>query len=287
MQQLYYVRKLLTHETIKLCVQADICPLFSDIRGGSFMTGEKWTREESILALALYCKIPFGKIHKNNELIIAAARLLDRTPSAVSMKLCNFGRFDEELKVRGVKGLKNGSHLDEEIWNEFHQDMDNLFVEAQKISGASQLILPEDQVEVPIGYEYETISKTRCGQDFFRSAVLSAYDNVCCITGLNVPTLLQASHIKSWQDSNPYTERTNPKNGLCLNALHHKAFDAGLITIDTDYKICISSHAKEHYTNEAFDLYFRKYDGHKIILPSRFLPAKEFIIYHNDQLRFF
>ncbi len=248
------------------------------------MNGEKWTRQESILALALYCKIPFGKIHKNNELIIATAQLLNRTPSAVSMKLCNFGRFDEELKVRGVKGLKNGSHLDEEIWNEFHLDMDRLFTEAQKMAGASQLILPEEQLVIPAGQDRETNSRSRCGQDFFRSAVLSAYDNACCITGLNVPTLLQASHIKSWQESDPITERTNPKNGLCLNALHHKAFDDGLITIDTDYRICISSEAKEHYTNEAFDLYFRKYDGHKIVLPCRFVPSKEFIIFHNDKL---
>ena len=49
-----------------------------------------------------------------------------------------------------------------------------------------------------------------------------------------------SSHIKPWKVSNAQTERTNPSNGLCLNALHDKAFDRGLITIDYDYNIVVS-----------------------------------------------
>ena len=37
------------------------------------------------------------------------------------------------------------------------------------------------------------------------------------------------------------TERTNPSNGLCLNLLHDKAFDRGLITITQDFQIQISN----------------------------------------------
>lgn len=61
---------------------------------------------ETVLAFALYCKIPFNKINKTNHLIIKLADFIGRTPSSVSMKMCNFGRFDPELSKRGISGLK-------------------------------------------------------------------------------------------------------------------------------------------------------------------------------------
>ena len=65
------------------------------------MERRNWTREETIIALALYCKIPFGKIHHMNPQIIEMATHLGRTPAALSMKMGNFGRFDPELAARG------------------------------------------------------------------------------------------------------------------------------------------------------------------------------------------
>lgn len=248
------------------------------------MSRKNWSRDESILALALYCKTPFSKISSRNDQIIELAQRINRTPSAVSMKMCNFARFDTELMSKGISGLTNGSQLDGEIWNEFHQNMEKLYLEAERISGSRELTFLENDIEIPVGEDVESISKTRRGQAFFQSTVLSAYNNTCCITGLQIPKLLQASHIKSWKDSNPTTERTNPVNGLCLNVLHHKAFDNGLLTIDIDYRIMVSKHAKENYTSQVFDDFFVKYEGKTIILPVRFLPSKEMIEYHNSKL---
>lgn len=248
------------------------------------MPQNNWTREETILALALYCKIPFGKIHKDNPQIIDLAQMIGRKPSALSMKMGNFGRFDPELASRGVRGLVHGSKLDETIWNEYYQNMGLLFEEAEKALQSTSILLPESEIELPVGESVPTISTVRKWQAFFRSTVISAYDNTCCITGINIPSLLQASHIKSWKDSNPITERTNPVNGLCLSNLHHKAFDNEIITIDSDYRILISKTAKELYTSEVFNDFFLKYEGKKIRLPNRFLPSKEMIDYHNDHL---
>ena len=202
----------------------------------------------------------------------------------MAMKMCNFGRFDPELASKGISGLINGSRLDQEIWNEFHQNMERLFIEAEKIIGSNSALLNEDDIDIPEGEDISTVSKIRKGQAFFRSTVLSAYNNTCCITGINIPQLLQASHIKSWKDSDPITERTNPINGLCLNSLHHKAFDNGIITIDTDYRVLVSKKAKEKYSSCVFNDYFEKYEGKKIILPIRFTPSKELICYHNSKL---
>lgn len=98
--------------------------------------------------------------------------------------------------------------------------------------------------------------------------------------GIDLPKFLQASHIKSWKDSNSITEHNNPVNGLCLNNLHHKAFDSGYITTDEDYKLVISK-LLEHFTKDLYKEFFKRYEGTLIKLPSRFLPDKILIHYHN------
>lgn len=80
---------------------------------------KNWNREETIVAFNLYCKIPFRESTKNNPLIIKFSKIIDRTPSAMAMKIANLGSLDPELKERGITGLVNGSKMDEEIWNEF------------------------------------------------------------------------------------------------------------------------------------------------------------------------
>lgn len=250
------------------------------------MMNNNWTREESILALAMYFELPFGCLHKANKKIIELANFIKRTPSSVSMKLCNFARFDTELAKRGISGLKNGSRLDEKIWNEFFQNTEALLEEVEKINGAIDIILTNRDAEIgiPQGAEGVALTKFRRGQTFFRNTVLSAYNYTCCITGIDLPKLLQASHIKAWKDSDPTTERNNPSNGLCLNYLHHKAFDSGYITIDEDYKIVISKQIKEHLTKDIFKELFQKFEGALIKLPHRFLPDKTLIRYHNTHV---
>lgn len=249
---------------------------------------EKWTKDETLLALALYCRIPFGKIHKQNPQIIELAKLLGRTPAAVSMKMGNFGRFDTELAEKGITGLSHGSAMDKLVWNEYHLNMQELSDAVNKIPYMQDFMNADDSdTKLPTGMTKKTTTEVRVNQGFFRKAVLSAYDSKCCITGLNIPSLLIASHIKPWAESDPKTERTNPCNGLSLNPLHHEAFDNGVFTIDTDYRIIVSKTAKEHYTSDVFFDFFEKHEGKTITLPARFLPSKEMIEYHNSNLKDF
>lgn len=245
----------------------------------------KWTKDESILALALYCKIPFGKISKAHPQVIELAKLLGRTPAAVSMKMGNFGRFDNELAKKGIIGLSHGSILDKTVWDEYHHNMQALSETVDSIPYMSELLNNDDGIELlPVGTSRRIKTQARVNQDFFRSAVISAYNQKCCITGLNIPSLLIASHIKPWSVSDPKTERTNPCNGLSLNSLHHEAFDNGIFTIDTDYRILVSKTAKERYSSGVFYDFFGKYEGKHITLPERFFPSKEMIEYHNSKL---
>ena len=64
------------------------------------MRGNLWTREEEIIVFNLYCKIPFQYSSKNHPDVIKVANLIGRTPSAVNMKIGNFGSFDEKRYCR-------------------------------------------------------------------------------------------------------------------------------------------------------------------------------------------
>ena len=128
--------------------------------------------------------------------------------------------------------------------------------------------------------ERETLIRSRVNQSFFRKSILASYENRCCITGITIPELLIASHIVPW--SVDKKNRMNPCNGLCLNALHDKAFDTGLITIMPDYTIKLSDTLKRKYS--VIDSFFTYYENKIITLPQRFLPSAEFIRYHNEQI---
>ena len=240
----------------------------------------KWTREETILAFDLYCKTPFSKIGKGNKDIIELANLLGRTPSSVGLKMANLAHFDPELQARNVSGMANASKLDAEIFREFSQDWTELSYQAQQIRAEMGDV--QEVVEIPAGEYREQMMKMRVGQYFFRMSVLSAYRNRCCITGIALPNILIASHIKPWLDSNEKTERTNPSNGLCLNALHDRAFDKGLITVDKNYRVVNSKILKDADMDEESRMWIQAYEGQQIILPDRFYPGKSFIEYHND-----
>lgn len=87
--------------------------------------------------------------------------------------------------------------------------------------------------------------KERKGQSIFRKKVLSAYENTCAISGETCADILEAAHIQ------PYiNERSNHiQNGICLRSDLHKLFDAGLLTIDTNFKVLISRFlSSEYYT---------------------------------------
>src|SRR5690242_7870755 len=97
------------------------------------MQSNKWTREELIVAFNLYCKIPFGKIDQKNPEIISVAKVLGRTPGAVSWKLANIASLDPSLKERNIEGAPHGSKMDAEVWNEFNGDWGRLAFESEKL----------------------------------------------------------------------------------------------------------------------------------------------------------
>ena len=248
-----------------------------------------WTREETIIAFNVYCKIPFKSSSKNNPIIIKYAKLIGRSPSALNMKVGNIGRLDPELRNHGIVGLSHGSKVEENVWDEFNGNWEKLAYESEllisqysnkKIEDNADLNLDVDNI--PIGKEREAIIKQRVNQSFFRSTILSSYNFRCCITGLHYSDLLIASHIIPWSKNEKH--RLNPRNGICLNAMHDKAFDKGYLTITPDYRVKISPEMYDFNTdNSVIDL-FLKYDNKSINPPDKFLPTKEFLDFHYQNI---
>jgi len=226
-------------------------------------------------------------MHKSNIAVVKLANLIGRTPSSIALKLGNFASFDPTLKERGIKGASNASKLDKQIWDEFYNNWDDALIESEKLLAKTKHTTIEKLNEVDIidfskeGLNKKRIVNTRINQSIFRTVVLATYNSTCCITGINNQELLIASHIVPW--SKDEKNRLNPMNGLCLNALHDKAFDAGLITINAeDYRIKISAKLKKKNVSEIINSNFIKLEGKLIHLPDKFLPSKEQLKIHND-----
>ena len=94
---------------------------------------------------------------------------------------------------------------------------------------------------LPRATEAERLVVRRVGQDIFRRGLLEYWDGRCAITGLAVPELLRASHIKPWADCSTDAERLDVFNGFLLAPHLDAAFDAGLITISEDGTVLVSS----------------------------------------------
>jgi len=254
-------------------------------------TLRNWQRKELLLALNLYCRLPFGHYHSRNSEIIKLADFIGRTPDAVAMKLSNFASFDPYHQARGIKGLQNVAQADRDIWDEFSANWDELGVESEiayaQLSGVEiqSLITPSpepniENVEFSGLTEAERKVKVRLGQQFFRKVIMTSYSSKCCVCGMPIPELLIASHIIPWRDDKHL--RVNPHNGLCLCTLHDKGFDRGFFTLAEDYKIVIGEVMRQYLPNSAVHNGFKIYEGQMISLPDKFIPRQEFLAIHRD-----
>jgi putative restriction endonuclease len=245
----------------------------------------RWSRQELLVAFRLYCHTPFGRLHQHNPDIIDLAEGLGRTVAAIAMKACNFASLDPAEQVRGIRGLSNVSAADRELWHQFAADSQTIAAEAEaayeRLSldtapAPPQMTTPTGPTETP-----RTV-RTRRVQRFFRSAVLNTYDQRCALTGLAVPALLNASHIIPW--SVDEHRRADPRNGLCLNALHDRAFDRGLITFDEHWRMVLSPSLQGTSAPRIQRETLLKLEGQPLRLPPRFTPDPAAMAYHRENV---
>lgn len=254
----------------------------------------KWTREHFFIALNLYCKLPFGKFDARNPVIIEVAKKMGRSPGSLAMKLCNFASLDPVQRARGIRGLANVAKQDKIMWDEFRGNITTIGPQSEELlhnlftkdNDKEIDFLERDRVRLvsPVGpTEITSTVKVRRGQQFFRQAILNAYDVRCCISGINVPRLLIASHIKPWGKFP--SDRLNPRNGLCLSTLHDAAFDAGLITLDENLSVVLSKRLRNFFPQPALEHNFVPFEGKPIRLPEKLAePDLNFIRFHREEI---
>lgn len=248
-----------------------------------------WSREQTLAALHVYFQLPFGQLHQRNPLIRQLAGWIGRTPGAVALKLVNFASLDPQVRASGRVGMSNASKTDQQIWSELSEDWDLVAAEAARVyelRGSEHGVVPGSDVveDVPEIAEGKTRSATvlvRVNQARFRRAILASYGARCCISGLAVPQLLIASHIVPW--SADAKNRLNPQNGLCLSALHDKAYDIGLITVLPDYTVRVSDRLLKTDLDAFSKQALTKYDGCSITMPERFKPSPDFLAAHASR----
>ncbi len=248
--------------------------------------GKGWSRDELLVAFRLYCRTPFGKLHQHNPEIIELARLIGRTPSAVGMKACNFASLDPAQQTRGIRALPNLSNADRALWSEFEQNSEAIAAEAEaayeRISGVAVPVEVEE-IEIPEGpTEVERMVRARRVQGFFRSTVLNSYDYRCALTGITVVQLLNASHIIPWH-ADPQ-RRADPRNGLCLNVLHDRAFDRGLISFDEDWRLVLSARLRASNPTPMHRSALLDFEGQPLQPPDRFKPDPVAMAYHREHV---
>lgn len=249
-----------------------------------------WTKEQIKLAFHLYCQIPYGRIYGRNPEIIALAKVIGRTSDAVAMKMLNIASIDPAITSTGRVGLGNASTLDRAVWDEFNADWERLAMECQLLRQRLDHSIEESfeseggEAQLPEDFTGETrrvLTAQRIKQHFFRRAVLSSYRGRCCMSGLSETRLLIASHIVPW--SSDKANRLNPRNGLCLSAIHDRAFDKGLISLTDDGRILLSEEFRKQ--DDVFvKNTFLPLENKLIEMPERFNPDRTFLQYHRTSI---
>lgn len=251
-----------------------------------------WTRPETLAALHIYLQLPFGQLHQRNPKIKQLANWIGRTPGSVALKLVNLASLDPQIVASGRSGMGNASKLDESLWQELQSNWDVVALEAaaeyDRLAVAHDLPAAIDVIdEVPEIAEGKTraaVVQVRVNQVRFRRAILASYGATCCISGLHHEKLVVASHIVPW--SVDKKNRLNPQNGLCLSALHDKAYDTGLITVMPDFTVRVARDIQASNADPFMRVALARFNGKHIRMPERFRPSPDFLSAHAHRFGF-
>lgn len=247
------------------------------------MRGTPWSREDIIIAYALYCITPRSKLNRSNKLIQQIAEGFSHSVSSLVMRMQNFKYIDPAYTAPTNKGLGHVAKIDKKIFEEFKHDWGALSVQAEQLTGLDLFDADPLQGAKPLS-TLTNVNKVSRERHFFRRSVMAAHEYTCCVSGITVPAMLVASHIKPDNKCRTNEERTDPANGLCLNSFYDKAYDQGIITIDPYYKIRVSVRVREQYPQEACERWLYCLEGKTITLPERFCPEPKYLEYHTDNI---
>ena len=131
-----------------------------------------------------------------------------------------------------------------------------------------------------VAYGKEYLIKGRLGQGAFRILVTDAYNRNCAISGEKALPVLQAAHIKPYNEQGP----NSVSNGLLLRSDLHILFDRGYLTVTPEYKIEVSRKIKEEFNNGK---HYYAFHGQELYALPKIItdrPSLDFIRWHNENV---
>jgi putative restriction endonuclease len=129
----------------------------------------------------------------------------------------------------------------------------------------------------------EALVRVRLHQRPFRDRVLLAYGSQCALCRLRHPRLLDAAHIKEDADGG---EPIVP-NGVSMCAIHHRAFDADVLSVRPDFKVQVRSDVLTEHDGPTLRHALQALHGEKIVLPQHRMewPRKDLLEERYERFR--
>ena len=233
-----------------------------------------WTRPQTLAALHIYLQLSFGQLHQRNPKLIQLAHWIGRTPGAIALKLVNLASLDPVIVASGRSGMGNASALDRQIWDELQGNWDTVALAAaaeyEHLAQSNGLQADQDLLEeAQASVDVSPLEEGRT-----RSATVQVQNE----------KLVIASHIVPW--STDTKNRLNPQNGLCLSALHDRAYDQGLITVLPDFTVRVSPQLRAKPSDSYISESLLRFDRQPIRFPERFGPTPAFLEWHARRFGF-
>ena len=129
--------------------------------------------------------------------------------------------------------------------------------------------------------EYEEELFVRGG--LFKKTIPKIYSHTCCITGMKIQSshnlqMIDACHIYPFSLSGDDTVT----NGIALSPTMHRAFDRGLLTINSNFLVRVSPSIQEEESRFTLS----QFEGKQIILPEKekYYPSQESLSWHNKEV---
>ncbi len=170
--------------------------------------------------------------------------------------------MDNQIPVIYFLGIAPGRY--QAMLPTFIAGWDGTALKARIVFGApDQADVPENALERR--YALRAV-KQRLHQASFREAVITAYNGRCALSGLPEQRLLDAAHIIS--DKDERLGQPVVSNGLPLSKIHHAAFDAHLIGIDSDYRLHVSERLLRQHDGTMLDA-LKQLNGGTLHMPAR------------------
>lgn len=147
--------------------------------------------------------------------------------------------MNDRLDVQGVVWCVSGGWTQLTVPSDWKNDPEaRVTAEQQDYVKELRDLEAEPGAEDLTPTEKLALVKARRGQDKFREDLVK-YWSCCAVTRCTELSMLVASHIMPWKDSNNQ-QRLDKFNGLLLSPNLDRAFDKGLISFEDSGKIKIS-----------------------------------------------